>query len=138
VVPLVNTTGQPPLSVADQPRTRERLMALSLARGSRGGEFDNRELVQRLAKLRAEKAKLLGYPNYAAYSLEDQTAKTPDAVNKLLSELAKPAVNNAKKEAAEIQKVIDAAEKGGFQIAPTTGPSTPTRCARRYASTRTS
>jgi peptidyl-dipeptidase Dcp len=91
-------------------------MAASLARGSRGGEFDSRELVKRLAKLRAEKATLLGYPNYAAYSLEVETAKTPEAVNKLLGELAKPAVNNAKLEAAEIQKVIDA-EKGGFQVA---------------------
>jgi peptidyl-dipeptidase Dcp len=115
-IALANTTGQPLLSSLTDRSTRERLMAASLARGSRGGEFDSRELVQRLAKLRAEKATLLGYPNYAAYSLEVETAKTPEAVNKLLGELALPAVNNAKKEAAEIQKVIDA-EKGGFQVA---------------------
>jgi hypothetical protein len=51
---------------------------------------------------------LLGYPSHAAYMLEDQTAKTTGAVNKLLAEFAKPAVNNAKKEAADLQKVIDA------------------------------
>jgi len=116
VIALVNTTIQPPMSLMTKRATRERLMAASLARGSRGGDFDSRTLVQRLAKLRAEKATLLGYPNYAAYSLEEETAKTPEAVNKLLGELAKPAVDNAKKEAAEIQKVIDA-EKGGFKVA---------------------
>jgi peptidyl-dipeptidase Dcp len=115
VVALVNTTGQPPLAVLTNRAVRERLMAASQARGSHGGEFDNRGVVTRLAKLRAERAVLLGYPNYAAYSLEDQTAKTTGAVNKLLAELAKPAVSNARKEAAEIQKVIDA-EKGGFQV----------------------
>jgi peptidyl-dipeptidase Dcp len=115
-IALANTTGQPLLSSLTNRTTRERLMAASLARGGRGGEFDSRELVQRLAKLRAEKATLLGYPNYAAYSLEVETAKNPEAVNKLLGELAAPAVNNAKLEAAEIQKVIDA-EKGGFQVA---------------------
>jgi peptidyl-dipeptidase Dcp len=115
VIALANTTGQPLLSVLTNRGTRERLMAASLARGSRGGEFDSRAQVERLTRLRAEKATLLGYPNYAAYSLEVETAKTPEAVNKLLGELALPAVNNAKKEALEIQKVIDA-EKGGFQV----------------------
>jgi peptidyl-dipeptidase Dcp len=115
-IAIANTTGQAPLSQLTNRTVRERLLAASMARGSRGGEFDNRELVLRLAKLRAERATLLGYKNFAAYSLEEETAKTPEAVNKLLGELAKPAVNNAKKEAAEIQKVIDA-EKGGFQVA---------------------
>src|SRR5450830_747432 len=115
VVALVNTSGQPPLAELSNRAVRERLMALSLARGSHGGEFDNRSNVLRLAKLRADKAVLLGYPTFAAYSLDDQTAKTTTAVNGLLAELGKPAVNNAKKEAAEIQKVIDA-EKGGFQV----------------------
>jgi peptidyl-dipeptidase Dcp len=113
-VPVVNTTQQAPLAVLTNRATREKLLALSLARGSHGGQFDNREVVLQLAKLRAERAQLLGYPSHAAYMLEDQTAKTTEAVNKLLAEFAKPAVNNARKEAAEIQKVIDA-ENGGFQ-----------------------
>jgi peptidyl-dipeptidase Dcp len=115
VVVLGNTTGQAPLAVLTNRAVRQRIMAASLARGSHGGEFDNRSVVTRLATLRAERAALLGYPNYAAYSLESQTAKDPAAVNKLLAELAKPAVANARKEAAEIQKMIDA-EKGGFQV----------------------
>jgi len=116
VIPVVNTTQQAGLSVLTNRATREKLLAASTARGSRGGEFDNRNVVLQIAKLRAERAALLGYPNYAAYNLEEQTAKTTKAVNSLLAEFAKPAVNNAKKEAAEIQKVIDA-EKGGFQAA---------------------
>ncbi|MFZ3286053.1 MAG: M3 family metallopeptidase [Telluria sp.] len=115
VVALTNTTGQAPLALLSNRAVRERLMAASLARGSRGGEFDNREVVIKLAKLRAERAALLGYPNFAAYSLEDQTAKNTTAVNTLLAELAKPAVANARREAAEIQKVIDA-EGGRFQV----------------------
>ena len=116
VLALANTSGQPLLSSLTNRGVRERLMAASLTRGSHGGEFDSRALVLRLATLRAERAALLGYPNYAAYSLEEETAKTPEAVNKLLAELAPPAVANAKKEAAEIQKVIDAGG-GKFTVA---------------------
>jgi peptidyl-dipeptidase Dcp len=114
VIPVVNTTQQAPLAVLTNRATREKLLATSLARGSHGGEFDNRELVLQLARLRAERAALLGYPSHAAYMLEDQTAHDTAAVNQLLAEFAKPAVRNAKKEAAEIQKVIDK-ENGGFQ-----------------------
>ncbi|NHZ33085.1 M3 family metallopeptidase [Massilia rubra] len=115
-IPVTNTTGQAPLSVLTNRSVRERLLAASLARGSRGGEFDNTGVVLKIATLRAQRAELLGYANHAAYMLEDQTAKDTGAVNKLLGELAKPAVANARKEAADIQKVIDA-EKGGFQLA---------------------
>ena len=115
LVALVNTSGQPPLSVLTNRAVREKLTALSLQRGSHGGEFDNRENVLKIAKARADKAALLGFPNYAAYSLADQTAHDTSAVNKLLGELAKPAVTNAKKEAADLQAIVDA-EKGGFQI----------------------
>jgi len=116
VIPLVNTSSQPALSTLKHRATRERLLQASLKRGASGGEFDTRQLVLRLAKLRAERAVLLGYENFAAYSQELETARNPAAVNKLLGDLAKPAVTNAKKEAADIQKVIDA-EKGGFQAA---------------------
>ncbi len=119
-IPVVNTTGQASLAVLTNRAVRERLMAASLARGSHGGKFDNRDVVLQLAKLRADKAALLGYPNYAAYSLEDQTAHDPAAVNKMLAEFARPAVANAKKEGAEIQAVIDKENGAGgdkFQLA---------------------
>lgn len=115
VIGIANTTIQAPLASLTNRAVRERLQMASMNRGSRGGEFDTRELVLKLAKLRAERAVLLGYPNYAAYSQELETAKNPAAVNKLLAELAKPAIGNARKEAAEMQKIVDA-QKGGFQI----------------------
>ena len=116
VIQMQNTTGQPLLGSLQNRQLRERLMQTSLGRNSHGGEFDTRNVVTRTAQLRAEKAKLLGYPNWAAYQLEDQTAHDVPTVNKLLSDLAPPAVANAKREAADMQKVVDQ-EKGGFQIA---------------------
>src|SRR5205814_2764123 len=116
VIQMQNTTGQPLLKSLQNRPVRERIMQTSLARNSHGGEFDTRAVVLRAAQLRAEKAKLLGYDNWAAYQLEDQTAKNISTVNKLLGDLAPPAVANAKDEAAEQQKIVDQ-EKGGFQIA---------------------
>ena len=115
VVPVVNTSGQASLAVLTNRATRQRLLDASLGRGSRGGEFDNRAIVVKLALLRARRAALLGYPNHAAYVLADQTARDTGAVNQLLADFAKPAVANARKEAAEIQAVIDA-EQGGFTV----------------------
>lgn len=116
VLPLVNTTQQEAMSLLTERATREKLLSVSLVRGAKGGEYDNRDIVLKLAKLRAERAELLGFDTFAAYSLADQNAKTPAAVNKLLGDLTAPAVRNAKQEAAEIQSVINA-EKGGFEVA---------------------
>src|SRR6195256_649626 len=116
VIQLQNTTGQPLLGSLQNRQLRERIMKTSLARNSKGGPFDTRQVVIRSAQLRAEKAKLLGYENWAAYQLEDQTAKNVSTVNKLLANLTVPAVANAHREAADMQKIVDQ-EKGGFQIA---------------------
>jgi peptidyl-dipeptidase Dcp len=115
-IQMQNTTGQPLLGSLQDRQLRERIMQTSLGRNSHGGEFDTRNIVMRTAQLRAEKAKLLGYANWAAYQLEDQTAHDVPTVNKLLSDLAPPAVANAKREAADMQKIVDQ-EKGGFAIA---------------------
>ncbi len=117
VLRLQNTTGQPPLASLKNRALRQRVMETSLARNSKGGEFDNREVVSRTARLRAERATLLGYANHAAYQLDDQTAGNVETVNKLLAELAPPAVANARREAADMQAVIDQ-EGGKFQLAP--------------------
>lgn len=117
LIPLLNTTTQPYLTTLENRATRQALFEASANRASHGGEFDNRETIIRIAKLRAERALLLGYPNHAAYSLEEGTAKTTTAVNQMLSGLAPAAVANAKKEAAEIQHLIDA-QHGGFTLAP--------------------
>lgn len=116
LLPLLNTTGQPPLASLRDRALRQRLLEASLRRGSQGGDFDNRPVVSRLVRLRAERANLLGYPNHAAYRLEVQTAKEIPTVNALLAKLAGPAVENARREAAAIQALIDE-EKGGFQLA---------------------
>jgi hypothetical protein len=102
----MNTSGQPYLASLEDRAVRQRLQEASVNRGSHGGDFDNRDTALQLARLRAERAQLLGYPNYAAYGLEDETAKTTTAVNKMLSELAPAAVANAKNEAAELQKLL--------------------------------
>src|SRR5947208_8246713 len=116
VIRLQNTTGQPSLTSLQNRPLRERIMQASLARNSKGGPFDTREVVIRTAQLRAERAKLLGYQNHTAYQLEDQTAGNVPTVNKLLADLAPPAVANARREAADMQKVVDQ-EKAGFQVA---------------------
>jgi peptidyl-dipeptidase Dcp len=113
---LRNTSGQPPLASLRNRALRERVMTASLARGSRGGELDNRQAAARIARLRAERAALLGYPSHAAYQVEEQTAGSVEAVNRLLAQLGPPAVANARREAAELQKLVDA-EGGGFQLA---------------------
>src|SRR3546814_1159994 len=79
----------------------------SVGRNSRGNEYDNTGIVSQMLKLRAEKAKMLGFDTYAAYALDDNTAKTPEAVNEMLGKLAPAAVANAKKEAADLQAMID-------------------------------
>ncbi len=108
VIPLLNTSGQPALSSLDDRDLRERITRASLARGSQGGEYDNREVITTMARLRAERAAMLGYPNHAAYILEAQTAQTVDAVNDRLASLAPPAVANAQREAADLQAMAAA------------------------------
>ena len=116
VIPLGNTTGQAPLAYLSNRAIRERIMEASLARGSRGGPYDNRAIVARIARLRAEQAALLGYDSFAAFTVEDQTARTVGAVDALLSQLAAPAIAKARREAADMQAIVDA-EHGGFQVA---------------------
>src|SRR6201988_2459005 len=116
VIQIQNTTGQPILGSLQNRPLRQRIMDTSLARNSHGGEFDTQKIVLRTTQIPAEKAKLLGYENWAAYQLEDQTAHNVPTVNKLLGDLAPPAVANAKREAADMQKIVDQ-ENGGFQIA---------------------
>jgi peptidyl-dipeptidase Dcp len=112
VIALLNTTGQPSLSQLKNRALRERIYKTSLARGE-GGEFDTTALIAQIVNLRAERAQLLGYPNHAAYILEDETALTATAVNKMLTQLAPPAVANARREAADMQKLIDEQAKAG-------------------------
>ena len=116
VLPLLNTSGQPALASLESRALRRRIMEASLARGLHGGEFDTRDTVTRTARLRAERAQLLGYATHADYVIERQTAQKADAVNQRLASLTPPAVANARREAADLQAMIQA-EGGDFALA---------------------
>jgi len=116
MLPLRNTTQQPPLSKLTDRALRARIMEASEQRGDGPGTNDARDLVAQLAKLRADKAKLLGFPNFAAYRLDNQMAKTPDAAMKLLDSLVPGATANARADAAAMQAIIDK-QGGGFKLA---------------------
>ncbi len=115
VLPLRNTTQQPSLGSLEDRALRERILRASLSRGDHGGANDTKDVVLRLAQLRAQKAKLLGFPDYATYVLDDQMAKTPSNAEKLMNGLVPAATAKARGEAADIQKQIDAA-RGGFAL----------------------
>jgi peptidyl-dipeptidase Dcp len=112
---LQNTTQQPALGSLTDRALRRRLFDASARRGDHGGENDTKEIVARLAELRAGKAKLLGFPTYAAYVLDDQMAKTPQNAEKLMTDLVPASTAKARGEAARLQKQVDA-EKGGFTL----------------------
>ncbi|TXK62655.1 M3 family metallopeptidase [Alkalisalibacterium limincola] len=115
-IALMNTTGQPPLTNMTNREARQKVFEASIERGAKGGDYDNREIVAEMVRLRAERAQLLGYEDHAHFVLEEATAGTKDAVNDMLGRLGPAAVANARREAAELQRVIDA-EGGDFELA---------------------
>jgi peptidyl-dipeptidase Dcp len=117
VISLQNTTQQPSLLSLSNRATRQALFQVSWNRAERGGSNDTRDAIARLAQLRALKAKLLGYPNYAAWNLEDQMAHTPAAALKFMDALVPAATARAVGEAKEIQALIDV-QQGGFALEP--------------------
>jgi peptidyl-dipeptidase Dcp len=114
VITLSNTTTQPSLQQLKSRALREKIFKASVSR-SDGGDADNRDVVSKIITLRAQKAALLGYPNWATYELAEETAQTPKAVNDMLAKLSKAALSRAKHDAANIQKLIDAQAKEGRQ-----------------------
>ncbi|GET21460.1 peptidyl-dipeptidase Dcp [Prolixibacter denitrificans] len=117
LIPLQNTTQQPALQSLTNRDVRHELFEHSWTRAEKGDKNDTRAIISRLAEIRADQAHLLGYKNFAAWKLQDQMAKTPEAVEKFLGKLVPAATAKAKREAAEIQKVIDKS-KGGFKLKP--------------------
>jgi len=95
---------------------REGLYACWFMRGDRDNDQDNKAVLQKIINLRAERSHLLGYKNFAQFTLEERMAKTPEAVNSFLARLWQPSLERAKSERAEMQKLIDA-EKGNFKLA---------------------
>jgi len=117
VIPLQNTTQQPDLGSLSQRGTRQAIFENSWNRAERGGTNDTRDTIARMAQLRAQKAKLLGFPSYGAWKLQDQMAKTPEAAVKFMDALVPGATAKAVAEGKDIQALIDA-QKGGFQLQP--------------------
>ncbi|MGA2555164.1 MAG: M3 family metallopeptidase [Verrucomicrobiota bacterium] len=107
LIPLQNTTQQPSLTGLSARVTRERLFHHSWTRAEKGDTNDTRETIVQLARLRAEKAHLLGYRNYAEYVLYDQMVKSPKAVDKFIGQLVRPTAAKAADEARQIQAMID-------------------------------
>ena len=122
VLPLQNTTQQPELQDLADRATRQQLFEASWNRAEQNDANDTRKTIERLAQLRAQEAALLGYPNYAAWKLEDQMAKTPATAMGFMQKLAPAAVARATREAADIQAQIDqdqkAAGQPGFKLQP--------------------
>ena len=106
VIPLQNTTNQPSLARLRNRALRQRIYAASIERAN-GGGADNNAVIARLVKLRAERAVLLGYPNHAAYQLADESAATPAAVREILTHVAPAALASARRDADEMQKIIN-------------------------------
>ncbi|QHM75556.1 Dipeptidyl carboxypeptidase [Mixta theicola] len=114
---LQNTTQQPVLQDLTQRVTREALFKASWQRAEKGDDNDTRQLIARLAAVRAQQAKLLGFNSYAEWKLQDQMAKTPQAALTFMRNIVPAATARATREAADIQTAIDR-QQGGFKLAP--------------------
>ncbi len=115
LIGLLNFTQQPLLSSLKNRATREKLFKSGWTRAEKGDDGDTRELCEKIAKLRLQKAQLMGKKSFAEWRLQDQMAQTPARAMDLLAQIAKPAVAKAKQEAKDIQDLIDA-QKGGFKL----------------------
>jgi peptidyl-dipeptidase Dcp len=114
---LQNTTQQPLLQNLKNKATREKLFKASWQRAEKDDANDTRATIEKLAALRLRKAQVLGKKSFAEWKLQDQMAKTPEAATNLMNQIATPAVETAKREAKDIQDLIDQ-QKGGFKVEP--------------------
>jgi peptidyl-dipeptidase Dcp len=117
VLALQNTTQQPALLSLSNRATRQKLFETSWTRTVRNDSNDTRITIVQMAKIRAEKAKLIGFSNYASWKLQDQMAKTPTAIDNFFAQLVPAAITKAKGEAADIQAIINK-QNGGFKLEP--------------------
>jgi peptidyl-dipeptidase Dcp len=117
LVPLQNTTQQPILQSLSDRATRQKIFEASWDRAEKNDSNDTRKVIVRLASIRAQQAKIVGYANYAAWQLQDQMAQTPQAVDSFLAKLVPSVRAKATTEAADIQQLIDQ-QKGGFTLQP--------------------
>ena len=114
---LQNTTQQPAFAELTNRDTRKKLFELSINRAEKADSNDTRKTIASIAQLRAKKAALMGFSNYASWALQDQMAKTPEAVDQFFTSLVPASIKKAQKEARDIQQIIDSTGDG-FQLTP--------------------
>ncbi|PWA07335.1 M3 family metallopeptidase [Flavobacterium psychrotolerans] len=117
LIGLLNTTQQPLLPSLTNRATREKIFKASWNRAERNDEGDTREVLEKMARLRLQKAQLMGKKSFAEWRLQDQMAQKLEAAMDLLSKIAKPAVAKAQEEAKAIQDLIDV-QNGRFKLEP--------------------
>lgn len=117
LIGLLNTTQQPLLQSLTNRATREKIFKASWNRAEKNDDGDTREVIERMARLRLQKANLMGKKSFAEWKLQDQMAQSPAPAMDLLAKIAGPAVVKAKVEAKEIQDLIDS-QNGGFKLEP--------------------
>lgn len=111
-----NTTQQPELANLDNRDIRHRFFEASVNRCSKGDKYDTSKLITKIAELRAEKAAVLGYKNFASWQLEDQMAKTPNAVYDFLNNIIAGYLPKAKEDAKEIEDFAKKTEGPDFKL----------------------
>lgn len=117
VIANTRSSMEPFLTSAHNRALREKAFRIWTARGDQNNAYNTNKIITETLKLRAERAKLLGYPTYAHWRLADSMAKEPQAAMDLMMKVWQPAVAAVKKDVAEMQAIVDA-EKGGFKIQP--------------------
>jgi peptidyl-dipeptidase Dcp len=114
LVNMVNYTGHPWLASLENRELREKIMRASMSKSTSGGDFDNQELIKQIVRLRAERAKLLGFESHAAYVLSDQTAGKPANAHNMLRRIAPAAVSNARSEAKDLEAQLQKDHAGSL------------------------
>lgn len=117
VFTLHNPSWIPFLQYSEKRALREKIFKAMSSRGNNGDEYDNKEIIKQILKLRTQRAQIMGFENHAQFALDDRMAKTPDNVYDLLQKLWAPALENAKNEAALMQDMIDR-ENESFDLQP--------------------
>ena len=113
MIGAVNFTGHPLLRSLKNRKLRKKVMQASLSKGLRGNDFDTREVLLMMVKLRAKRAEIFGNENHAQYSLSEQTAGSPEKVHTMLRKIAPAALANAKAEGRDLERLakLDGIEK---------------------------
>ncbi len=114
---LQNPSIMPFLTYAKNRALREEILTAYMNRGNNNNEYDNKEIIKEIVNLRIKRANLLGFKNHAEFVLAENMAKTPSNVIRFLNELWTPSIDMAKKEAADLQKLIEK-EGNDFKLQP--------------------